>query len=173
MSKFFATILVTLFTFLTFASPSLGHGLGQTLRKESEKWIVELEYEALELTEDEPVEYAFRLIDKESNKAAEFDSVDVRVVDRNKNSGVFSANLSPKAAFSLGPRVYLKLEEGDYTFGTTFNQGEEELAKESFDLTVLKGESKKDLAAVSLGFLGGLVIGGVLMALSIKRAKTK
>lgn len=164
MSKFFLVLIISLFVFTIFASVSLGHGLGQTLTKETDKYRVELEYEALELIAEEPVEYAFRLIEKNSGgeveKGVEFDSVAVRIFDKSQDRGVFSTSIVAKDAIGLGPRAYLKLGEGEYTLNLTFVKGEDELAKESFDLVVLPGEGGNNtFIPVGLGFLAGAALG--------------
>lgn len=171
MDKIFQTVFVSLFLFLAFFSLASGHGLGQTLTKETDKYVIEIEYEALEITEEEPVEYAFRLIERQANTGAEFDSVSVRVLDRKENRGVFSVSVNAKDSISLGPRVYLRLPKGDYIFNLAFIKGEEELVKETFDLTVLAAErGSKDLIPVGAGFLGGVILTAAI-AFYIKRSK--
>ncbi len=172
MSKLLLVTVVALFIFSLSVSSTSSHGLGQILRKETDKYFIELEYEALELTEDEPVEYAFRLLDKSASLPVEFDSVGVRIADTKTNSGIFSAIINPSGAFLLGPRVYIKLDKGNYSVKTSFIKKDEKIAEESFNLTVLAGERKnRDFIPVGLGFLAGAVVSAFGVALYLKKRK--
>lgn len=164
------SVLGIIFSLAVFHPPvSLGHGLGQILKKEADKYTIELEYESLELTADEPVEYGFRLIDKDSGKSADFESVTLRVLDKKDDRGVFSTNINAKDSIGLGPRVYFKLDEGDYSFKTAFFKGDEELARGDFDLTVAEGVQKRSWEQIGLGFGAGVILSGVLTYLLCKR----
>jgi len=147
------------------------HGLGQSFEKEVGDYIIEFEYDSLEVVSGEVVPYVFRLIDKESKGAVAFDSMFLRVEEKDSKEVKFAGPIAHDAILDGAARTSITLNDGTYIFSFYFKRGEEQLAEIEFEQLVSAGDDSNKswgLSQISSFLAGGLI---VYFALKFKRGK--
>lgn len=148
------------------------HGLGQSFSQEVGDYLIEFEYESLEVTSDEAVPYVFRLLEKESQKPVSFESLLVRFVTAD-NSTNLVARLSEDKITAGAARLTLLLPAGQHQVELNFQNEEETFAETTFDHKVLSSEEVGKLPLPLIGsFIGGVGLGALgVRLLSAKSPK--
>lgn len=168
-NSFWAILLS--FVLLFLPTQVFAHGLGQSFANEEGDYLVEFEYDALEVTSDESVPYVFRILQKQDDSPVNFESLLVRFVEKEGNATYLVARLAEDALLEGAARTTLLLPQGEYEVELNFQDEEgETFAESTFDHTVQAGEAQGSFSGSNppVRLLGGLVGGLVLGFLGTK-----
>ena len=151
--KFF--LFLCLF-FVFKAGPVFSHGFGQSFFKQSGEFVLELEYEALEVRDGEVVPYRFQLLEKDAsgsgkqrpkklidNNVGDFVAFDDAFIRFNRSQTgelVYAVRISQDQFVDGLARFSAPLDEGDYQIKMVFYKNEHKLAEAVFDHKVLPRE---------------------------------
>lgn len=153
-----AFLLVSFFILLYYspAGGVFGHGFGQSFFKEANGYVLEFEYEALEIVEGEVVPYRFQFLEKDTSGSGkprsplmvannvgsflEFDDVLVRFNKAESGELVGVMRLAQDPLVSGLARFSGALDKGDYKVKLSFYKNEQKLAEAVFDHKVLPRE---------------------------------
>ncbi len=157
-----AASLVLLNLSFTLVPGASAHGFGKSAEQEAGNYKVEFESEVLEAVSGEATPYVFRLLDKESGVGAPFETMFLRVEDKETRTVVFASPIASDKLIEGAARATLTLNEGNYVFNLSFRQGGEELAAVGFNEVVAAGEkSGNNDYKWYLGLAVSLILGAV------------
>lgn len=166
--SFFFLLFLLLYPF----SQAAAHGLGQSFRKEVDKYVLEFEYDALEVVDGDPVPYVFRIFEKESSKPTPISFVFARFVKTDTGDTVYiGRHVQDKIEEGTG-RMTLALPQGEYKVELSFQSPEGTIAEAEFGHTVLVKKGSFPTKEVGIG-VGGIILGGLLASLMAKGGKAK
>ena len=154
-----------MFFILTFSSLFLNHivlahGLGQSLEKEVNGYIIDVGYDAIDVIETgAPIRFDFNLLTKDRASTGGFTHVWVKISPN--DTGLSFAGFLHRPEFLLTGMSYTFQNAGQYELTVRFLDNEDKnLAEATFPLEV-KGkdlERRDPLQAIGYG-IGGLVLG--------------
>ncbi len=183
--------LFSFFTFLLLPSKVLSHGFGQSFFKEANGYVLEFEYEVLEIVEGEVVPYRFQLIEKDASGSGkqrsplmiannlgsflEFDDVLVRFNQAESGELVYAMRLTQDPLVDGLARFSGALDKGDYKVKLSFYKDEQKLAEAVFDHKVLP--NKKTIGDywqyIVIGVFGVATIGLTIVLVKSRNKKKK
>lgn len=161
-NKIIFTSLITILTvniFFVFPFVALGHGEGQSIEKVVGEYLVELEYEELALTAEEPVRLDFKILNNATKEDVEFTDIWVRVTQDKKT--LFASAIA-KPDFGKVGMTYTFSDAGEYELNLRFQNKDKSIAEASFPLAIGVNEmSKKESKNMDtiVGWVGGGIIG--------------
>lgn len=168
-------LLLTIALLAAIASVTHGHGFGQTLEKAIGDFVIDVDYDALELRAGEPARFNFNIWNKDRTQPSEFTDVWVRIAPQNTQGVVFAGSVH-NPEFGFAGFTYTFPRSGFYELAVRFQKNGEQLAEEvSFPLTVTAGETQegsRNWRDVILGIVIGLIIGFSLALAFFKRKTT-
>lgn len=117
---------------------TFGHGLGQSLEQPAGEYVVNLEYNRLELSAGETTTFGLNLFDR-SRKPADFSSVLFEIYTEGKT---FLSVFVDRPEDGEAAIDYVFAEGGSYKVDVKFVNNGKGVAETTFDLSVESGEEK-------------------------------
>ena len=146
------------------------HGIGVSLEKTVDEYLVDIGYEPEELRAGEPVRFDFQLWnnDMENLRPMEFTAVAMKILDNENEEVVFETRIAKAPLGWTGMYVSFP-EAGDYTLHATYQNGDEDVTEASFPLSVEAAASMwNPLAMSAILMMGSLIAGGLLATVGKK-----
>lgn len=153
MRRFMALTL-----FLLLPAFALSHGTGSTLEKQVGDVLVDIGYDAAELSAGTPVRFDFALTSGDTEpEDVPFRSIWVRIV--RENTTILATGIHA-SALGRPTLLYAFPEKGSYELVVRYEGEEKSVAEASFPLSVAPGENGSTDTSILWG-LGGLLLGGI------------
>lgn len=167
---------ILIFTAMVFVMPifALAHGFGQTLEKAVGDFVLDVDYDALELRAGDPVRFNFNIWNKDRTETPEFTDVWVRIAPQGPGM-VFAGDLH-NPEFGAAGFSYAFPTSGNYELSVRFQNNGESLHEEvSFSFVILEGTTQSVFgnwrnAVVGIG--AGIGIGFALAFFFKRRASS-
>lgn len=165
MKKYhFSVFLLFYFLSFIFGFNGLAHGLGQSLEKEVNGYLVDIGYDAVDVIEaNNAIRFDFNLWEKNRIDMANFDYIWVRISPSDR--GISFAGFLYRPELLLTGMSYTFQNSGQYELTVRFLDKEDKiLAETSFPLEVRGGDLERKALLQALGSgIGGLIIGSVIV----------
>jgi len=155
-------IIITVFIFCV-AQLANGHGLGQSLEKEVNGYVVDVGYDAVDkIQAGDATRFDFNLLNKDKSEIADFDHVWVRIAPQ--DAGIVFAGFLYRPEFLLTGMSYTFQEASKYELTVRFLDKEDKtLAEASFPLEIVSDEtfsasfkSVQTVVGAVIGFFAGV-----------------
>lgn len=121
------------------------HGFGVTLDKAVGDYIVDVDYDAAGggIYAGNPIQFTFRLFNKDRSKQIEFSNVRVNITSTSENAfarPVFDGGIASWSAFAPSSMTFAFPDAGSYTLTLRYHQGDITLVEAAFPFDVLPNE---------------------------------
>jgi hypothetical protein len=157
--KIFFTVIIS---FFVISQPAFSHGLGQSLEKEVNGYIIDVGYDAIDKIEaGQATRFDFNLTNKEKNQNIDFDHVWVRISP--KEGGIIFAGYLFHPEYLLTGMSFSFPKEGNYEVTVRFiDKDDKSIAETTFPLEIIPGErasgsSNTQLIYGALGLAAGFI----------------
>lgn len=166
------TILIFIIFIFSF-SVVYSHGAGQIIEKESDGYLIDVDYDSKELRSGESVRFNFNLWnDKDRSRAPDFTDVWVRIAPAG-DPGIIYAGDMHRPSFGSAGFTYVFPKSGDYELTVRFKNSDKTLNDDVvLPLIVLEGLPDKQSNRMTSQLISGIVglIIGVFVTFIVKKS---
>jgi hypothetical protein len=161
MARFIVIIIFVLMSVLTisgFILPAVGHGLGQSLEKQVNGYVMDVGYDAIDkIYTGDAIHFDFNLWKEDKIEMANFNHVWVRISPREE--GIVFAGALYRPEFLLTTMNYTFQKAGQYDLTARFiDKDDKVLAEATFPLIVEESNSGFPWDTI-IGVMLGIIIG--------------